>query len=449
MSLSDLPREILLDITDYLNVRGTNALARTNSGLYQLLDERLYRQDVAKPISRSLAWAAENGMVCTAQRAIDATQCFNPIPESFYKALQVASYQGHVHLVELLLKINGIDSNPKFTPLTSACSQGHVSIVRQFLARDVDLNCLIFGYTPLIAACRNGHKEVVKLLLDDSRVKVNLGDRIILGYTPLIAACNNGHKEVVKLLLDDSRVKVNLGDKMIPLVKAVELGSVELVKWFLARGDLEINTVNNKGEHVLGSAVTKGYLDIVKLLLEQEGIEVNRQFGRGLTPLCAAAMWNRPKTGKLLLEREDIDVNLPNDNQETPLYWSAENLCPGILDLLLKKDGINPNPRMRNGETPLAFVCRCRLGKPGSVAIVRSLLSHPDTDPNAVNNDGVSILAAFMNARGYMDNLSDLSRCEVDEIELLLRDAGAIVGLTQTRSTYCCDHRLRVAEPGL
>jgi hypothetical protein len=123
MSLSDLPREILLDITDYLDVRGTNTLARTNSGLYQLLDERLYRQDVAKPISRSLAWAAENGVICTAQRAINATQCFNPIPESFYKALEVASYQGHVHLVELLLKFNGITSNPKFTPLTSACSK--------------------------------------------------------------------------------------------------------------------------------------------------------------------------------------------------------------------------------------------------------------------------------------------------------------------------------------
>ena len=121
-----------------------------------------------------------------------------------------------------------------------------------------------------------------------------------------------------------------------------------------------------------------------------------------------------PKISKLLLEREDIDVNLPNDNQETPLYWSASNLCPGILDLLLEKDGINPNPRKSNGETPLAFVCRCRLEKPGSVAIVRSLLSHPDTDPNAVNNDGISIFAAFMDARGRMDNLS-----HVDEIELL------------------------------
>ena len=55
---------------------------------------------------------------------------------------------------------------------------------------------------------------------------------------------------------------------------------MELVKCFLARGDLVINTVNNNGEHVLGYAVTKGYVDIVKLLLEQEGIEVNRRVGR-------------------------------------------------------------------------------------------------------------------------------------------------------------------------
>ena len=180
---------------------------------------------MAKPISRSLAWAAQNGATCTAQRAINATQCFNPIPESFYKALEVASYRGHVHLVELLLKINGITSNPKFTPLTSACSNGHVSIVRQFQARDdIDFNCFRFCHTPLIAACSNGHKEVAKLLLDDDRVNINLGGR------------------------------------WMPLHKAVESGSMELVKYFLAKNDLEINIVNDQGEHVLGIALSKGYL---------------------------------------------------------------------------------------------------------------------------------------------------------------------------------------------
>ena len=387
MSLSNLPKEILLEIADYLDDAGMNSLVRTNSNVYYLLNVLLYRRDLKRQISgrTSLVWAIANGVEGTVQRAVDACRCLNPIPETFHIALRIA------------------------------VKQGHVSIVRQLLAReDIDCNTLRSGLAPLTTACEYGHVEIVNLLLDRDDIDVNYR-----------------------------------GGRSTPLITAVEMGFVEGVESLLARDDLKPNIVNNCGDHVLGQAVSRGKVDIVKLLLdhpgidinfmagdglitalmlarqpdmlklllEQEGIEVNRQDDLGFTALCKAACFGQPEIVKLLLEREDININLPNHLGETPLFWEVRRNCLELVDLLLKKDDINPNPKViYSGRTPLAQACHFG----GSTAIVRSLLSHPDTDPNAVDSNGVSILAGFMNFRHLMtDSL------QADEIELLLRTAGA------------------------
>src|SRR5882762_4346563 len=101
MSLSDLPRELLIEIATHLDSVGMNALARTNRDVYDLLNERLYCRDVTQPQSRSLRWGAKEGVKGTIRRAVDAAQKleFNPIPESFHFALQVAASRGNVPIV--------------------------------------------------------------------------------------------------------------------------------------------------------------------------------------------------------------------------------------------------------------------------------------------------------------------------------------------------------------
>ena len=99
MPLSNLPREIILDIADHLDDSGLNALARTNSQMYQFLNKYLYRHDVTRAWSRSLIWAIQNGAEATAQRAIDAGGHLDPFPESFHIALQDAASEGNANLV--------------------------------------------------------------------------------------------------------------------------------------------------------------------------------------------------------------------------------------------------------------------------------------------------------------------------------------------------------------
>ena len=73
-----------------------------------------------------MSWAAENGVDSTAQGAVDASRCFNPIPKHFHIALQVAI---HVCLVELLLRVDGID--PNFWG-----GEDHGEIIEMFFAVD-------------------------------------------------------------------------------------------------------------------------------------------------------------------------------------------------------------------------------------------------------------------------------------------------------------------------
>ena len=61
MLLSDLPHEIILVITDHLDDAGVNALARTHSQMYKLLNEHLYLRDMINPNGpRSLVWAVRS-----------------------------------------------------------------------------------------------------------------------------------------------------------------------------------------------------------------------------------------------------------------------------------------------------------------------------------------------------------------------------------------------------
>jgi ankyrin repeat protein len=128
--------------------------------------------------------------------------------------------------------------------------------------------------------------------------------------------------------------------------------------------------------------------DVVKLLLDREDIDVNyhHRFGDTVgTALCEAVSCNYVEAAKLLLQRDDIDVN-DTDRGTTALLFACRSHCLEIVDLLLGKEDISVNARDVNGYTPLSSACHLR--SESDVAIVRSLLSHHNIDPNGVDRFG-------------------------------------------------------------
>src|SRR5467141_3476207 len=115
MSLSNLPTELLIDIATHLDAAGMNALARTNTNAYNLLNDSLCCRDLTQSRSSSLTWAAKNGVEGTIQRAIDvvaavvaaaavAAQNIKPthMPKSFLIVLEVATKRGHFFFIKPL-----------------------------------------------------------------------------------------------------------------------------------------------------------------------------------------------------------------------------------------------------------------------------------------------------------------------------------------------------------
>jgi uncharacterized protein len=461
MPLCNLPTESILDIADRLNNAGLNALARTNSQIYQFLNKYLYRRDVTREMckkSRSLTWAIKNGMEATAQWAADAGGHLDPIPESFQVALADAASQGDVSVVTILLKINGINPNcggwRSAPPLVLAAENGHSAVVGLLLALgNIDPN---IGDTdnerPLHRAIKSGHTTPIRQLLARDDIDVNaVGD---WGETPLLKAIEIGNMEVINLLLSKDGIEINF---LAPLLSAIIKGRMEVVDSLFARDNLDLNTVDRRGDHLLLYAAWFGLgLDKVKLILDrtnvnpdfvgtgghtafiiacrtehenlelieflvEQGINVNRQGGASmLTGFCYAVFHGRFKIIKFLLNRDDVDHNRPDSRGNTPLFYSIARKHLSVVDMLLQKDGIDVNARNIVGSTALANTCADTQPNDHTVDSVRLLLSHPDIDPNILDNNGVSALSRVIELRRTGGTNQYRER-----IESLLRAAGA------------------------
>ncbi|RSL58329.1 hypothetical protein CEP51_014090 [Fusarium floridanum] len=87
--------------------------------------------------------------------------------------LHLAAQNGHATVVETLLEVGGIATEPvdesNHTPLLLAAAAGHEAVVRLLLGADgVNPNFMDWDYqTPLSLAVRYGHEAVTKLLLDN------------------------------------------------------------------------------------------------------------------------------------------------------------------------------------------------------------------------------------------------------------------------------------------
>ena len=432
MPLSDLPAELVLDIADQLDDASMNALACTNSQIYQFLNTYLYRRDVTRLRSRSMTWAIRDGVEATVQQALDAGGHLDPIPESFHIALIDSASQGDVNTVAALLKLDGI--NPNFrdlwgnTPLYRACLRGRTPVVRQLLARDdIDLNTVLNSeLTPLLTAIESRNMEVINLLLSKDGIDVNL--RPEKNITPLMKAIQLRLMEVVESLFARDDLDFNVvdhrGDHL--LLHSMGLG-LDKVKLILNRSNVDPDFAGDNGYTALMTACFmnefKEDLDTIEFLLDQ-GIDVNRRDANGTTAFCHAVRSCHPKVIKLLLDQDNMDPNLPDNHGYTALFYAVGINLP-VVDLLLRTEGINVNARNIRGSTALAHACT--LPWPGCVDSVRLILSHPDTDPNILDNNGVSALSKVIELqRTWATNRGTRGLNNyLQRIESLLRAAGA------------------------
>ncbi|OAP54807.1 hypothetical protein AYL99_11255 [Fonsecaea erecta] len=295
-------------------------------------------------VVRKILFLATQGErdVDAARRPTMSGDLINESTEYYGTALQVASGEGHVEIVKLLLD-SGADVNApgkrySDTALQAASAKGHVEIVKLLLDSGADVNAPGKRYgTALQMASAKGHVEIVKLLLD-SGADVNAPG----GYyaTALQMASAKGHVEIVKLLLD-SGADVNApgGYYGTALQVASGEGHVEIVKLLLDSG-ADVNAPGKRySDTTLQAASAKGHVEIVKLLLDS-GADVNAPGGYYGTALQAASAKGHVETVKLLLD-SGADVNAPGERYGTALQIASEEGHVEIVKLLLDSGALN------------------------------------------------------------------------------------------------------------
>jgi len=158
--------------------------------------------------------------------------------------------------------------------LVEACAKGELPRVKKLLLEGQDVNQRNSSEdTGLHMACFNGHDHVVEVLLAHPSIDVNV--RTSLGGTPLFLACMNGSPSVIQLLLRHKEIDVNAHDnfhKTSLWMAAFKNLHVSIINLILSGRDLDLNYGSADFTDVYPSttplqvAREKGHTDVVELL---------------------------------------------------------------------------------------------------------------------------------------------------------------------------------------
>ena len=252
----------------------------------------------------------------------------------------------------------------------SAAADGNIRVVKQNLAKDVDINAkdTVFGATALSSAALFGHTKIIALLLE-AGADVNARNRD--GGTPLHNAAFLGQYEAAKLLLENSAdVNIRNGDGGTPSDAAavdwettrfilgmlkikvdrekIEAGRTKIVELLQQHGA----TTNTRSEsNALCNAVRSGDLHAVKKQLASS-VDINAGDSEfGVTALSWAALLDATEIANFLIEK-GADVNAKSRDGSTPLHSAAFLGHTEIAELLIRK-GADVNPKNYKDETPL------------------------------------------------------------------------------------------------
>eukprot|EP00903_Cladosiphon_okamuranus_P016933 g15609.t1 len=213
----------------------------------------------------------------------------------------------------------------RYTPLISACSQGHAGMAKRLLDAGATPNLPnMLGQTPLMYAANFGTEELVLMLLEALKPG-GRKDVDSQGRTALRFAENLGHEEVACILRVDPAVST--------IQEAAAAGSVHEV-WALMRQGVSGNEARMTSMTRLFESPRVANLPDIMVRANQyrSALEPEEYM---LTPLAAAAIFSRNLVIEALLADPAVKVDVRDALGRTPLMHAARFGSEGCVLRLL------------------------------------------------------------------------------------------------------------------
>ena len=243
-----------------------------------------------------------------------------------------------------------LQNNAGLTPIHTACSSGHLDILRLFFT-DVKL-CFDINLPPLIPsllaiACKLKDYKVLDYLHDVSHNGVDTSlEHVIL-----------------QVERPSSSFQIGLGIA-IPnesvLFHATRCANYDLFNHLVSRHQ-SFNIINERGDTLLHAACVSCDIKMVKFIFDflrklKEDDMIHEKNSVGNTCLHLACEWGSLEITKLLIER-GLKLNAVNNDGETPFHLSISHKRKDIFEYLLDQCptdiDINAVTGKGKGETPL------------------------------------------------------------------------------------------------
>ena len=167
------------------------------------------------------------------------------------------------------------------------------------------------------------------------------------------------------------------------IMKAAEVGNVDIILTLLSCFRIDVNYVTRKKETPLFMAARCGHANVVELLLDN-GAKPNMANIEGDNPLIMAAYYGHKDVLQLLLTR-GAEPNITNEAGFTPMAWVAVKGHKDLVQPLLAS-GANVNMADQFHVTPLHLA-----SNEGHKEVVQLLLEG-GAEPNAADTNGLTSL---------------------------------------------------------
>ncbi|XP_067648837.1 serine/threonine-protein phosphatase 6 regulatory ankyrin repeat subunit C-like [Haliotis asinina] len=236
------------------------------------------------------------------------------------------------------------------SPLHDACRKGNLRQVRRILCQglvNIDSREGSHGKTPLMVAAQEGHCRIFSFLIGKGANKSHVDND---GKNIFHWACKGGHVDMVECLLPRYGVDKNYR-YMTLLMQAAYWGYRDVSEFLVCMG-ADISQTDQGGDTVLHWACRGGHIDMVKYFLSRNSLDINSRGKGGKTPLMAAALWGYTDIG-LFLVSMGANVSQVDDVGNNVMHWGCKYGRLDLIESVISQGSVDINSRGMHGKTPL------------------------------------------------------------------------------------------------